>query len=123
MPLYRRKSATLRAVELQRDPWNAAKKAKKEDLTEDQKILLQVRHEQSVGFKLDTANGPILAAVGDYIATRNEHDYHIIKAANFQELYEPADLEVTQASEKTAAEMAKELLDKHKSKEIPVNNN
>lgn len=123
MPLYRRKSATLRAVELQRNPWNEAKKTKKEDLTEDQKILLQVRHEQGIGFKLDTTSGPVHAAIGDFIATRNEHDYHIIKAANFQELYEPIDIEVTGASEKTASEMAKELLDKHKVKEIPVDNN
>ena len=125
MAKYRRKTATVEAVQFTRAGWNTAQEMKKEkkELSEDDKLLLKVVHGNGVGFSLVTAGGTVAVSVGDYIVRRAGNDVGAIKEDNFEDLYELAEPEKEKESEpppappeKTAAEKAKELLNMNKEK-------
>lgn len=92
MPMYRRKTAQLRAVVVERESWGEAQKAEKK--TDDQILLIKVSHQANRGFFLETASGPVSVGVGDYIACRGTSEVQAIKKENFEELYEPCEEEM-----------------------------
>lgn len=87
MPVYRRKSVRIRAVEITLSTWKSALNKKMEDRTEDQQLICRVRSDAN-GFVVDTSSGPSRAVTGDFIVSRSPEDAVIIKRDNFLDLYE-----------------------------------
>lgn len=88
MPLYRRKSSELRAVQFTRDAWTKAKAMNPDDRDADQKLLAKVAHQSGKGFILENSSGTCSIGVNDYVALRGSSEYQVINKDNFEDLYE-----------------------------------